>query len=389
MDSAEGLPRSASRTLREPLLQPVDASVVTSLSSNVEKLKRRRVHLLNFAYLALGDGSLLGAGGSARVYKALYRGRPVAVKSLFCMELTSQHVVDFTREASRLQQFQSPYIVALKGVCIRPPLLAMVLELCEYGSLNDVLTTSGPNKPAVGLGTSRSGIGVAMVPMGASAERSVKIDVNGNNTNNNNNNNNDDNSFRSLDLSSRSDRTSLNGLQSSASTDSMSNGMERSSSTSSTSSVRSMSSVSDNSDRESIEPITLSWRNRLVMAYQCAQAVALLHNHNPPVVHLDIKSHNMLVARSRGALRDLVPFQIKISDLELSVTAASVGHTLEKTETKANVPQTINWTAPELFGIDGAQNVTIMSDCYALGMVLYEVRLCRYCPSLVPANCSY
>jgi serine/threonine protein kinase len=68
-----------------------------------------------------------------------YKGRAVAVKLIFMIELAPKDVASFIEEASHLHSLRNhPNVVKLFGVCIRPPGLALVMELCNYGSLYDV-----------------------------------------------------------------------------------------------------------------------------------------------------------------------------------------------------------------------------------------------------------
>jgi hypothetical protein len=118
----------------------------------MEGLQSASVPMLNFAYLSLGRAegppTVLGIGGSARVYRGLYRGSPVAVKLIFLMELTPMDVSAFVNEAAKLHSLNGhTNVVSLIGVCIRPPALALVMELCAFGSLYDVLHAPRPGDP--------------------------------------------------------------------------------------------------------------------------------------------------------------------------------------------------------------------------------------------------
>ena len=58
-----------------------------------------KVETLNFAYLNIPEGSILGHGGSSRVYKGKYKGNDVAVKMLFCIDLTKKLLDDFSTKS--------------------------------------------------------------------------------------------------------------------------------------------------------------------------------------------------------------------------------------------------------------------------------------------------
>uniref|UniRef100_A0A8C4ZLF4 non-specific serine/threonine protein kinase n=1 Tax=Gadus morhua TaxID=8049 RepID=A0A8C4ZLF4_GADMO len=104
------------------------------------------------------EQNILGQGGSGTVvYRASYRGKPVAVKR-FHFKKCRQHTIsvdtdtmlrhlqsvdacrsfsEFRQEASMLHSLQHPCIVALVGISIHP--LCFALQLAPLGSLNTVL----------------------------------------------------------------------------------------------------------------------------------------------------------------------------------------------------------------------------------------------------------
>ena len=82
---------------------------------------------------------LIGTGGTARVFEARYRTLPVAVKLGVAIEITPAVIRDFLLEAQLLGRLRHPLVVETIGVCVVPPSLAIVLELCQHGSLLDVL----------------------------------------------------------------------------------------------------------------------------------------------------------------------------------------------------------------------------------------------------------
>ena len=67
------------------------------------------------------------AGGAARVYRGKYKNQEIAIKILFCIELTPDRVLDFCDEASILYSLRSPNIVDCIGVAIMPPALCLVI----------------------------------------------------------------------------------------------------------------------------------------------------------------------------------------------------------------------------------------------------------------------
>ena len=125
---------------------------------------QRSCNIINFAALSLGDGkrplderAVLGAGGTARVFKGQYHDRKVAVKMLYCMTLTPETVYNFCQESALLRYpfwfsgrfdrvltrclystLKHPNIVHVEGVCVLPPCVSIVMELCK-GSLFELL----------------------------------------------------------------------------------------------------------------------------------------------------------------------------------------------------------------------------------------------------------
>ena len=67
------------------------------------------------------------------------QGEEVAIKILFCMELTPESVVTFCEEASLLYSLRHANIVSCYGVSIMPPAVSIVTEFCHFGSLFDFL----------------------------------------------------------------------------------------------------------------------------------------------------------------------------------------------------------------------------------------------------------
>jgi hypothetical protein len=97
-----GGPHSPSVSLRQPLIgTSLISSAALTLAQQVDGLQ---VPMLNYAYLNLGDAErgirLLGVGSTARVYRGQYKGRPVAIKLIFVVELTPDVIQNFAREVS-------------------------------------------------------------------------------------------------------------------------------------------------------------------------------------------------------------------------------------------------------------------------------------------------
>lgn len=90
-------------------------------------------------------GDKLGEGSAGVVYRALYAGRAVAVKVLRASgSETDRDTETFMKECRVNSALSSPYVAQLYGIVygrdVLPGKMAMVMELCECGSLYDVLT---------------------------------------------------------------------------------------------------------------------------------------------------------------------------------------------------------------------------------------------------------
>ena len=98
------------------------------------------VELLNFAFLTIHTKKVVGAGGTAKVYEGEFKGEKVAIKLVYPPELTQEEVTGFLREASALEEAgEHENIIKVLGVCVMPPSIALVLEMCEQGDLSSHL----------------------------------------------------------------------------------------------------------------------------------------------------------------------------------------------------------------------------------------------------------
>ncbi|KAG7376348.1 hypothetical protein PHYPSEUDO_013709 [Phytophthora pseudosyringae] len=111
-----------------------------------ENISSNRIHLLiemhknfviDFAHLELRQK--IGAGSSAAVFSGrLQQGRPVAVKVYTPYRFTEEVVAEFSHEAALCASLSHPNIVKFYGMCVCPPTICLVSELCQ-GSLEDIL----------------------------------------------------------------------------------------------------------------------------------------------------------------------------------------------------------------------------------------------------------
>ena len=132
--------RLISYDILSPLLgQQLDRGTAQELVAGMDLL-RDNVEVINFAFLSLGKNyQILGAGGTARVYRGKYKGAAVAIKMIYCMELTPDIVSNFYEEALVLSRLKHENVVQLLGISILPPSLCLVMELCEGGNLYDFI----------------------------------------------------------------------------------------------------------------------------------------------------------------------------------------------------------------------------------------------------------
>ncbi|GAB4822160.1 hypothetical protein N2152v2_009206 [Parachlorella kessleri] len=102
----------------------------------------------------------------------------------------------------------------------------------------------------------------------------------------------------------------------------------------------------------------LSWERRLKMAADAAEGMAYLHTRNPPLVHRDLKSPNLLVTQH---------WDVKIADFNLSKFIEEPG-----TAVASSLPSVTNprWLAPEVLS---GQKPTLASDVFSFGVVMWEM----------------
>ncbi|KAG8448752.1 hypothetical protein GDO86_015715 [Hymenochirus boettgeri] len=91
---------------------------------------------------------IIGVGGFGKVYKGIWRGDEVAVKAVRHdpdedINVTAENV---RQEAKLFCMLCHPNIIALKGVCLKPPHLCLVMEFARGGPLHRAL--AGKKVPA-------------------------------------------------------------------------------------------------------------------------------------------------------------------------------------------------------------------------------------------------
>ncbi|CAL5422217.1 unnamed protein product [Camellia sinensis] len=100
---------------------------------------------------------------------------------------------------------------------------------------------------------------------------------------------------------------------------------------------------------------SLDERRRLSMAYDVAKGMNYLHNCNPPIVHRDLKSPNLLVDKK---------YTVKVCDFGLSRLKAN---TFLSSKSAAGTPE---WMAPEVLRDEPSNE---KSDVYSFGVILWEL----------------
>jgi GAF domain-containing protein len=102
------------------------------------------------------------------------------------------------------------------------------------------------------------------------------------------------------------------------------------------------------------EELLLSGSRKYEMARQVAQGMAYLHNFEPPIIHRDLKSLNILVAQD---------FSLKIADFGLA-------RVIPQSQVMTTRLGTVCWMAPEVFA---RSHYSEKADVYSYGIILWEI----------------
>jgi serine/threonine protein kinase len=109
--------------------------------------------------------------------------------------------------------------------------------------------------------------------------------------------------------------------------------------------------------------INLSLKQKHRMALDIAKGMNYLHTQDPPILHRDLKSLNLLVYEQVRNNSDFI--QIKITDFGLSRHNDDLS-----TSRMTGLAGTFHWMAPEVLKSD---EYTHKADVYSYGIVLWEV----------------
>jgi hypothetical protein len=448
--------------IRTPLMGlDLNSGEVSVVHRNMEHVPENL--LIDFYELSLNPMNCLGTGGTARVYRGVLRGKkkhicisflssniyffnivfsltivsqpllkgkPVAIKMLVCVELTQELVKSFFQEAVTLSVLSKchPNIVDVNGICVAPPALCIVLELCA-GSLFDAWNETRDSKSrsdslkkvrtqyknstlkvrikerhskstgnrSMSSNVSSSSFLSFLSPSSRSKSTSANYSTLGNESTST--------AFRSQNTSYISQTASIVNTQDAMTYYQNMQKRPRSMSSNTLSTTHPLLSSTDDDSSSAFNQRDHS--NHLFMfldeAIQCVRPVAYLHQLHPPRCHRDIKSLNYLVAKSISPHRkhaNLGP-EIKLADMEtVSIVkeeeenkcddddqnTTSVRHTRMNSTgfERANslglevppVAFTPQWCAPEVMEpiMNGKPSLPFEphSDVYSLTMVIYE-----------------
>lgn len=100
-------------------------------------IEMHQQYVIDFAYLALEHQ--IGAGTTSKVFCGTLRGKSlVAAKVYTPKRLDGDVLVAFSHEAAMCAMLRHPNVVTFLGMCVSPPAVCLVFELCE-GSLDNVI----------------------------------------------------------------------------------------------------------------------------------------------------------------------------------------------------------------------------------------------------------
>jgi serine/threonine protein kinase len=125
-------------SIPEEKRQPLNRATTVYLQKALSELDYVQVNPNSWIHSSdLEFTKKLGSGTSGKVYQGLYKGKEVAIKVLKDMTAEEQ-LVEFKKEFQMMSAIKSAQVVLFYGACLEPK-LSMVMELCQKGSLYNVL----------------------------------------------------------------------------------------------------------------------------------------------------------------------------------------------------------------------------------------------------------
>lgn len=134
--------RRASTSRRRP---EMGLEVASAKLQDIIETAYRDKRMLEFEKLTI-DRQIIGRGTTAFVYRGRYKDEPVAVKVFNPAEITEEYVATFGHEIHLMAQLRHRNILMLYGLCVRPPQILAVFELCEGGSLAKVMAVASTKR---------------------------------------------------------------------------------------------------------------------------------------------------------------------------------------------------------------------------------------------------
>ncbi|OMJ96304.1 hypothetical protein SteCoe_32 [Stentor coeruleus] len=108
--------------------------------------------------------------------------------------------------------------------------------------------------------------------------------------------------------------------------------------------------------------VQLHWRQKLKMIIDVARGMLYLHEANPPILHRDLKSLNLLLLDEVNSPNDFI--LVKITDF-------GIARIIEEEEARLTVRMgTCHWMAPEVMN---SEPYSLAADVYSFGIVVWEI----------------